>query len=195
VRDRQRRSGMHRHTGTLPGCPPHRPRCVPACRPWKYDESVAPLVEGMTDQQRFLFDLNGFLFLDGALSPEELASGQAAIAEWEQMPPPKPDVWNFNKSMEALCFHRSLWPIVMELTNGKPKLKGGQFINDNPMTGSGKGPGWGGHLHCARTDFGPESATWYTEGAQLRSNDMIIFIYFTEVREEDGALASPALAY
>jgi len=30
----------------------------------------------MTDQQRFLFDLNGFLFLDGALLPEELAAGQ-----------------------------------------------------------------------------------------------------------------------
>lgn len=49
-------------------------------RPWKWNERVAPLVEGMTDQQRFLFDLNGFLFLDGALLPEELAAGQARTA-------------------------------------------------------------------------------------------------------------------
>jgi len=49
---------------------------------------------------------------------------QAAIAERELLDGAKPDLWNYNKALEALCFHSSFWPIVMELTNGKPKLKG-----------------------------------------------------------------------
>jgi len=45
---------------------------------------------------------------------------QAAIAERELLDGAKPDLWNYNKALEALCFHSSFWPIVMELTNGKP---------------------------------------------------------------------------
>jgi hypothetical protein len=41
-------------------------------------------------------------------------------------------------------------------------MKGAQFINDDPVAGTGATGGkGGGHLHCARTDFGPESATFY----------------------------------
>ena len=62
-------------------------------------------------------------------------------------------LWCHTKALEALCFHRSFWPAVMELLNGKPKLKGGQFINDDHESGSGHVKGLGGHLHCAREDW------------------------------------------
>ena len=158
-------------------------------RPFKYDESVAPVVAGMSDEHRFLLDLNGFLLLDGALTQVELLAAQAAVAQHSSTVEPRGELWCSTNDLEALVFHRSFWPIVMELTNGKPKLKGAQFINDDPIEGTGATAGrGGGHLHCARTDFGPESATFYQERGQLRCNDMIIFIYLTEVREGDGGL-------
>jgi hypothetical protein len=90
-------------------------------RPFKYDESVAPLVGGMTDEQRFLLDLNGFLLLDGALDAAELDAARATVVAHGADPArPKPELWCYDKAMEALAFHRSFWPVVMELTNGKP---------------------------------------------------------------------------
>jgi hypothetical protein len=194
-------------------------------RPFRYDEPIAPLVEGMSDEHRFLLDLNGFVLLDGALSDSEVRTARAAVAEHSAATPPKPELWCWNKDLEKLVFHRSFWSILMELTNGKvsthlaalsastdalrirgcrvascttdtrarpaqPKMKGAQFINDDPAknTGATNGKG-GGHLHCARTDFGPESATFYQERGELRCNDMIVFIYLTAVEEGDGGLA------
>lgn len=106
-------------------------------------------------------------------------------------PPRQIPLWAFNKDLEGLCFHRVFWPTVMELLNGKPKLKGAQFIQDDPIAGHGHVHGSGGHLHCAREDWGTESATFevdFREG-QLRANDMIVFIYLTDVHEGDGGLA------
>ncbi len=137
----------------------------------------------------FVRGRSGYLLLDGALSTGELLAAQAAAEEFSAASQPKPELWCWNKDVEALVFHRSFWPTVMELTNGKPKMKGAQFINDDPVHGTGATNGkGGGHLHCARTDFGPESATFYQERGELRCNDMIVFIYLTEVQDGDGGL-------
>ena len=137
----------------------------------------------------FVRGRSGYLLLDGALSAGELLAAQAAAEEFSAASQPKPELWCWNKDVEALVFHRSFWPTVMELTNGKPKMKGAQFINDDPVHGTGATNGkGGGHLHCARTDFGPESATFYQERGELRCNDMIVFIYLTEVQDGDGGL-------
>lgn len=100
-------------------------------------------------------------------------------------------MWNASKATEALVFHKSFWPVVMELSNGKPKLKGGQFICDDPARGIGAISGQGGHLHCAREDWGMESASFEVDfrNNQLRANDIIVFIYLTDVDEGDGGLA------
>jgi hypothetical protein len=57
--------------------------------------------------------------LDGALSSEELTPCQAGVEEYIASADPKAPLWAFNKDLEALCFHRSFWPAVMELLNGK----------------------------------------------------------------------------
>jgi hypothetical protein len=64
----------------------------------------------------------------------------------------------------------------MELTNGKPKLKAGQMIVDDPKLGVGNVKGNGGHLHCAREDWGPESASFEVMQGEIRANDFIVFI-------------------
>ena len=61
----------------------------------------------------------------------------------------------------------------------------------------GGGCGWGccrccaGHLHCAREDWGAESATFEVDPrlGQLRANDLIVFVYLTAVEPGDGGLA------
>ena len=87
---------------------------------------------------------------------------------------------------KALVFHPKLWPAVMELTNGKPKLKGGQMIVDDPIRGIGHVTGNGGHLHCAREDWGPESASFQVVQGQIRANDFIVFICTLHVYSEES---------
>ena len=36
-----------------------------------------------------------------------------------------PHAFAFDKSLESIIFHERVWPIVMELTAGKPRLGGG----------------------------------------------------------------------
>ena len=120
-------------------------------------------------------DLNGVLHLEGALSEAELAVGLAAVEKGLEEGK-RGEIWCLNKQMESLCFHPALWPIVMELTNGKPKLKGGQMIIDDHERGLGLVSGEGGHLHCAREGWGPESASFDIHEGEIRANDFIVFI-------------------
>ena len=46
----------------------------------------------------------------------ELLAAEAAVAAHSAEG--KGELWCFTKDLEALVFHRSFWPIVMELTNG-----------------------------------------------------------------------------
>ena len=115
------------------------------------------------------------LHLEGALSEAELAAGVAAVEQGLEEGK-RGEIWCLNKQMESLCFHPALWPIVMELTNGKPKLKGGQMIIDDHERGLGLVSGEGGHLHCAREDWGPESASFDIHEGEIRANDFIVFI-------------------
>jgi hypothetical protein len=79
----------------------------------------------------------------------------------------------------------------MELCGGKPKLKGAQLIADDHARNTGHVHGVGGHLHCAREDWGRESATFeVSRQGHLNANDFIVFVYLTDVAEGDGGLAS-----
>eukprot|EP01050_Picozoa_sp_SAG11_P037924 SAG11_NODE_15211_length_585_cov_1.150206_1_plen_156_part_01 len=73
-------------------------------RPFKYDESIAPVVAGMSDEHRFLLDLNGYVLIDGALSSAELLAAEAAVAAHSAEG--KGELWCFTKDLEALVFHR-----------------------------------------------------------------------------------------
>lgn len=92
------------------------------------------------------------------------------------------------------------------------------MIIDDPQRGLGLVHGNGGHLHCAREDWGPESASFEIVQSQIRASDFIVrpdypcrlhaatccshlsrefsvcvgdqvFIYLTDVNEGDGGLA------
>ena len=96
----------------------------------------------MTPEQRYLFDVTGYLHLKNVMSDEELKAAQAAANEYintptEELPPGfnsneknLPNGFAFAKPLEALTMHRSTWPIIKELTNNKPQLMRGTMIAD-----------------------------------------------------------------
>ena len=96
----------------------------------------------MTPEQRYLFDVTGYLHLENVMTDEELKTAQAAANEYintptEELPPGfdsseknLPNGFAFAKSLEALTMHRSTWPIIKELTNNKPQLMRGTMIAD-----------------------------------------------------------------
>ena len=151
-------------------------------------QAVAPEVEGMAPTQRFLLDMSGYLRIEAALSAEEvqLATEAVRAADTEG---DVDDCWCASREMEQLsCFHPAIWPVVMELTDGKPKLWEGGVLTDDPAQEMGHGAG--GTLHCGRDDWGPESATFTaTNSGTIRVNDFVVFIYLTDVLEGDESKA------
>ena len=93
----------------------------------------------MTEEQRYLFDLCGFLHLENVLTPEELDAASDAANRYidsapEDLPPHFGRSENlkgfahgfaFDRALEKLVFLPAVWPIVLELTNGKPMLASG----------------------------------------------------------------------
>ena len=97
--------------------------------------ALPPVVGGFTDEQRYLFDTFGWVKVAGVLEGEELAECQAAAQEYMDTPaedhPEGLGVTPGGKflhslawapCLERLAMHPRLWPIVLELTDGKPKM-------------------------------------------------------------------------
>ena len=147
----------------------------------------------MTSEQRYLFDVTGYLHLKNAITAEELAAGQEASLRYIETPTDQlPEGFGkdgkrhlngfaFDRSLERLVFHSSIWPIIMELTNGKPRLISGTLQVDLPGAG-------GGALHCAREDYGWESCRYEVREGQIYCDNFVIFPYFDDVLPGDGGL-------
>ena len=87
----------------------------------------------MTEEQRYLLDLWGFLHIRGAFSGVELAEATAAAERYvksrpEDLPPGfeiegkrHTHGFAFDKALERLATHPSIWPIIKEVTKGRPR--------------------------------------------------------------------------
>jgi ectoine hydroxylase-related dioxygenase (phytanoyl-CoA dioxygenase family) len=147
----------------------------------------------MTPEQRYFFDVAGYLHLQNALSDAELAAGRAATQRYIDTPPDELppgfgvegkrhiNGFAFDKSLEALVFHPKTWPIVKEFTNGKPRFMSGTLQVDFPGAE-------GGRLHCARDDYGWESCRYETRDGGIYCDNFVIFPYFDDVFPGDGGL-------
>ncbi len=148
----------------------------------------------MTLEQRYLFDLFGYLHIPNALSKNELEACQHASARYinspsEKLPPGfaidgKRHLhgFAFDKSLEYLTRHPAVWPIIRELTNDKPRLISGTLQVDHP------GEPAAGGLHCAREGFGWESTRYETNHGKIYCDDIIVFPYLDDVLPGDGGL-------
>ena len=153
----------------------------------------------MTPEQRYFFDLTGYVHLRGALSEDELKPAQKAADRYINM---SPEEWPpefggdlnrsdliglqhgfaFDKSLEVLARHPAIWPILMELTNSRPRLNGGTL-----------GYNRHGHnfhrLHAGWTaDKQPDVRRYYIEDGKIRATDLFFFFYLTDVHPGDGGL-------
>ena len=101
----------------------------------------------MDKEQRYLLDLQGFLVVEDVLNAAELAAARAAadryISGAFDGTPPLPagfyagskgtaiaghsnlqHAFAFDRALERLAVHPKIWPIVLELTDGRPQLNG-----------------------------------------------------------------------
>ena len=149
----------------------------------------------MTPDQRYFFDLHGYLHLRKALSQEELHAAREAAERY--VATPEDDLpegfgkdgkrhlhgFAFDKSLEHLALHPTTWPIVKELTNERPRLTSGTLqVNipdqiDEPL-----------RLHCARDDYGWDAIRYEVRNGRIFCDHTVVFPYLTDVHPGDGGL-------
>lgn len=154
----------------------------------------------MTDAQRYLFDVMGYLHLEQALGRAELKAAQEAVDRYVNAAPAElPEAFGrstslfdenrshykyafaVDKALEALVFHRSFWSIVLEVSGRRPRLNSGDVrINaaEDPAH----------RLHCSRESFGPYSCRYSCDDGKIYCDDLVVFIYLTDVLPGDGGL-------
>jgi hypothetical protein len=158
-------------------------------------------------------DLNGYLHIKGVLQGEALTTARAAAVRYAHddpatLPPPFSRIrrecdarvhqhtpntasqlghaFAFDKSLEHIVFQDTIWPIIHELTDGRPQLNSGGLVNeDHRLGGHGDRPV---HLHCAREDGGPRSARFEVSNGRIYCDNFIVFPYFDDVHPGDGGL-------
>jgi hypothetical protein len=150
----------------------------------------------MTNEQRYLYDLQGYLHLKNVLSTEELRAAQQAAERYIKTPPEDlPDGFGidgkrclhgfaFDKALERLCLHPSSWSIITELTNQRPRLGSGTLLVNLPNDGTSEPL----RLHCARDDFGWESVRYEVRSGRIFCDDIVVFPYLSDVYSGDGGL-------
>ena len=150
----------------------------------------------MTAEQRYLFDLHGYLLVRNALSAEELAAARAAAERYVATPPEQlPDGFRvdgkrylngfaFDPALERLALHPSTWPIVTELTRGRPRLASGTLQVDDASEGASEAM----RLHCARDDFGWDAIRYEVRDGRIFCDHTVVFPYLSDVHPGDGGL-------
>ena len=162
----------------------------------------------MTPDQRYCFDTSGFLHLEGVLQGAELQTAQETVQRYVDTPtedlPPGFQAANgnyshgfaFDKALEALTVHPRTWPIVKELTDGKPRFASGTMrVNTHAQNLFGP-------LHSARDDWGPQTPRYIAEGGRIYCDYFVVFLLlyallcFTSRKSAStwSAIASPCPA-
>ena len=156
----------------------------------------------MTPEQRYFFDLTGYLHLEGVLQGEPLRAAQEAAQRYIDTPPEQlPEglsidlerehfnwylyAFAFDKALERLAIHPETWPIVLEMTGGKPRLGGGNMMVD--AHGKPFHPLHSGH----EITFKQGQPGWrqtFVKNGKIHNNDLVFFFYLTDVHPGDGGL-------
>lgn len=157
----------------------------------------------MTPEQRYFFDLTGYLHLERVLQGPALEQAQQAAQRYidtapDRVPPGfqinlEREHFNwylhafaFDKALEALTVHPSTWPIIKELTGGRPRLTTGNMMVDfrgKPFHGLHSG------REGAHSKGDPDLQRFYhVWDGRILCNDLVFFFYLTDVYPGDGGL-------
>lgn len=161
----------------------------------------------MTQKQRYLFDVTGYLHIKNAVTGEALKAAQEAVDRYIHMPlnerlegfttrprdlePGKGGRYEhgfaFDRSLEAMTVHPAIWSLIKEFTFDMPRFVSGTLTLEqhNPeRQPMGTNPAG---LHCAR-----EGRHWLTryeiKDNRIYCNDFVAFFYLTDVHPGDGGL-------
>lgn len=152
----------------------------------------------MTPEQRYFFDVFGYLHLKGAIEPDDLKAAQEAAERYVRTPPDQiPPGFGiqehsegfllfqfgfaFDRPLEKLAMHPASWPIVCELTHDRPRLTNGTLLVNRVDIGS--------HLHCAREEDIAWPRTHYAvKNGEIFCDNLVVFPYLTDVNPGDGGL-------
>lgn len=153
----------------------------------------------MTPEQRYFFDLSGYLHLENALGGEELEKAQEAAERYVGTPPERlppgfghskntgKEGWftysngfAFDKALESLTMHPAIWPIICELTQDRPRFLRGTLLVNRRMEGT--------RLHSAREDYGWPSTRYAVHDGHIFCDAPVVFPYLTDVYPGDGGL-------
>ena len=144
----------------------------------------------MNPQQRYLFDLTGFLHLPAVLTTGQLEKARAAAALYFRTPAEKlpahmgleidgrryTNSFAFHRDLEALATLPGTRDVIEELTYGKPRLVMGTLMrvkhDDNRDAHC---------LHCAGDERGRDKIWLRYEDGRLCSNNFAVFVYLTDV--------------
>lgn len=147
----------------------------------------------MSPEERYWFDLSGYLHLKAVLQGEELHCVQQAAERFlntpeEELPPGYTigdkayhHAIGFDRAIDQLAVHPRIWPIVREFTKDRPQMSGSGITVDRQGEGALQ-------LHCAREDWGFDAARYECRNGRIYCNDFVVFYYLTEVRPGDGGL-------
>ena len=147
----------------------------------------------MTPEQRYLFDVQGFLLLSGAIGDLEVKTARSAAEKYshsESLPAGfsidgrlHKHGFAFDSSLQGLTMHPSYWPIILELTNGKPRLVSGTLqISRHDLLDEAT------RLHCAREDWGWDSSRFEIKDGRIFTDHIVVFPYLTDVYPGDGGI-------
>ena len=158
----------------------------------------------MTPEQRYTFDAAGFLYLPNAMDAEELRQAREAVDRLMNTPHKELKgefdyvdqggvfhhyyhAFAFDKALEHFVTHRATWPIIKELTAGKPALMRGNLKVDTHerdyLT-----------LHSVReqtleaSGFARDVHWTSPSGDRVYCDYFNIFWYFDDVRPGDGGV-------
>ena len=153
----------------------------------------------MTPEQRYFFDLTGYLHLREVVTGQDLQEAQEAADRYigmapEEWPPgfgadlERRDVTGyqngfvFDKSLEQLVLHPTTWPILMEFTNYRPRFTSGTLGYNHHRH-------WFHPLHAGWTPGKrPDIRRYFIDGDKIRCTDFIFFFYLSDVFPGDGGL-------
>ena len=157
---------------------------------------------GMTPEQRYLMDVQGYFILRGVLSPTELAAARAAFERVRTTPIPEEERRVAARSniegkpirepdLEALATHPKLLPILYELGEGAPHLTALTMIYHPPHVGPPLTCEPYGQLHSHRESRPPGNKICYEvrEPGRVITDDLNVFPYFDSVFPGDGGVA------
>lgn len=149
----------------------------------------------MTEEQRYFFDLNGYLHLKNALTEEEVAAASDAAKRYvEADEADLPEGFEkdgrrhvhgfaFDKALERLALHPATWPFIKEVTNNRPRLGSGTLQVNIPGEFDKAQ-----RMHCARDDYGWDAIRYEVRDGRIFCDHVVAFPYLTDVEPGDGGL-------